>query len=292
MSSSIACQATHSIHSNRGLHNQSTTVRSRVFYLFHRFIKDTKSDIPVDVAIKLFDGIRDLLLIQVEIPDVEATDQPDLLTEAVNNPGLFDSQLYLFETAGLLVSLLCKAREQQAPLLLSVVKPLLDALSTSLLAVTKDPREILPILEVHHIIMALGNIAKGFPDYPSPPTEGYVLPPLEIFGQVAQAILVCLEAMNVFKIVRDAVCFVLLCWPRAYVLVDTICLRPYPGDNWPKCHALHPTVNDEPLSSLRAFGTGRFHEFYRSSDAQAPSQSDIIGIGFHSDSGYKPEGHV
>jgi len=193
----------------RGLHSQSSTVRSRVFYLFHRFIKDTKNDIPVDLAVNLLDGIRDVLTIQVEIPDLEDTDQQSLLTEAVNNPGLFDAQLYIFETAGILVSLLYKASEQQAPLLLSIVKPLLDGLSTSLHATTKDPREVLPILEVHHIIMALGNIAKGFPDYPSPVTEGYILPPLDIFGQVAQAILVCLEAMNVFKVVRDAVCSVL-----------------------------------------------------------------------------------
>jgi exportin-T len=34
---------------------------------------------------------------------------------------------------------------------------------------------------------------------------GYTLPPLEVFQQMAQAILVSLEVMKVHRIVRDAV---------------------------------------------------------------------------------------
>lgn len=157
----------------------------------------------------IVEGIRDLLTIEVQIPDPEDAEQQDLLIEAVNHPGLFEPQLYLFETVGVLLSLLFKTSEQQTSLLLSVVKPLLGELSVNLGITVKGPQDIVPILKVHHIIMALGNIAKGFPDYPTPLVEGYILPPLSVFGQVAQAILVCLEAMNVFKVVRDAVCKVI-----------------------------------------------------------------------------------
>lgn len=149
--------------------------------------------------------MRDLLSIQVELPELENPETQDMLIEAINNPGIFDSQLYLFETAGTLVSLLYKTPNQAATLLLSIVRPLLDELSASLQAV-KGVEDVVPILKVHHIIMALGNVAKGFPDYPSPVPEGYILPPLHVFSEVAQAILVSLEAMNVFKVVRDAVC--------------------------------------------------------------------------------------
>ncbi|CCM00091.1 uncharacterized protein FIBRA_02118 [Fibroporia radiculosa] len=189
----------------RGLHNSEIGLRSRVFYLFHRFIKEDRNEISVELALSLLEGMRDLLSIQIVLPELENPEQ-DILTEAINNPGIFDSQLYLFETAGTLVSLLYKTPEQAAALLLSVVKPLLDDLSINLRAV-KGMEDVVPILKVHHVIMALGNVAKGFPDYPSPVPEGYVMPPLEVFNQVAEAILVSLEAMNVFKVVRDATRF-------------------------------------------------------------------------------------
>lgn len=172
--------------------------------MFYRFIKDGRNDIPPDLSVNLLGGIRDLLAIQIELPELDDPEQ-DLLTEAINNPGMFDSQLYLFETAGILVNVLFRSKEQQTALLLSVVKPLLDDLSVNLQTSTKGTQDVVPIIKVHHIIMALGNIAKGFPDWPTPVPEGWIGPPLDVFGRVGQAILVCLEAMNVFKVVRDAV---------------------------------------------------------------------------------------
>lgn len=187
-----------------GLHNPEAAIRSRVFYLFHRFIREDRNEISPELAVSLLEGMRDLLDIQIELPELENPEQQDMLTEAVANPGIFDSQLYLFETAGTLISLLFKSPEQSSALLLSVMRPLMDELSLNLRAI-KGREDVVPILKVHHIIMALGNVAKGFPDYPSPVPPGYIAPPLEVFRQVTEAILVSLEAMNVFKVVRDAV---------------------------------------------------------------------------------------
>lgn len=189
----------------RGLHNENLNFRSRLFYLFHRFIKESRNEIPPHISGNIIDSMRDLLLIEVEIPAAEDT-EIDPLSEAIKN-SQFDSQLYLFETAGILTSLLCKTPTQQTAMLLSLVKPLMDDLSVSLQAFSKGGQDLLPIVKVHHIIMALGNIAKGFPDYPTSIPEGHILPPLEIFTEVAQAILVCLEAMNVYKPIRDATRF-------------------------------------------------------------------------------------
>ena len=143
-------------------------------------------------------------MIQVDLPELESPDQ-DLLTEAIKNPGIFDAQLYLFETVGTLVSLFYKIPGQRANLLSSIVNPLLEDLSRHL-QVAKSSNDVLAVVKVHHNIMALGNIAKGFPDYPSPVPEGYILPPVDVFTQAAQAILVSLEALNVFRPIRDAVC--------------------------------------------------------------------------------------
>jgi exportin-T len=189
--------------------NGNPSVRSRVFYLFYRFIKESRNDIPVEIAVSVIDSIRDLLHVFVKIPELEseAPTQQEILDEAMANPGIFDSQLYLFETVGILLSLLFKAHEQQSTLLLAIAQPLLDELSINLQIVTKGSQDVLPILKVHHVIVAVGSVVKGFPDYPSPLPEGYILPPLNVFGQIAEAILVCLEAMNVFKVVRDAVSY-------------------------------------------------------------------------------------
>jgi exportin-T len=172
-------------------------------------VKDNRNDLPQEILIDIIDGIRDLLEIHVELPELEDATQQELLDEAVAAPGLFDPQLYLYETTGILVSLMFKTPEREAAVLLSIVKPLLNDLSLGLLAATKNVPDVTTILKIHHLIMALGNIAKGFPDYPSPVPEGYILPPLDVFADIARAILLCLEAMNVFKVVRDAVNFLI-----------------------------------------------------------------------------------
>ena len=150
--------------------------------------------------------MRDLLPIVVEIPEPEEP-ETDLLSEAIKDP-TFSSQLYLYETTGTLCSLVFKTPQEQAAILLSLVKPLMDDLSMSFQAFRSNgSSDLVPIVRVHHVIMALGNIAKGFPDYPNPVPPNYILPPLEVFSEMARAILVCLEAMNIFKVIRDAV------WP-------------------------------------------------------------------------------
>ncbi|KAK7050996.1 pre-tRNA nuclear export protein [Paramarasmius palmivorus] len=191
---------------SRGIHNQNSSFRSRLYYLFYRFIKEERNDIPPQISVTIAESLRDLLTIQVVLPNPDDV-EVDMLTDAVKNSA-FDSQLYLFETVGILCSLLFKTPDQQKSLLLSFVKPLMDELSEALQAYRANGnQDLTSIVKVHHIIMALGNIAKGFPDYPSPLPVGYILPPLDVFAEIAQAMLVCLENMNVFKVTRDATRF-------------------------------------------------------------------------------------
>ncbi len=195
-----------------------------MFYLFHRFIKDNQREISLELAGTLLEGIRDTLVIRVELPEVDPNEPNDPLTEATSIP---DPQLYLFETVGTLVHLFFKTPEQSAALLLSVVTPLLEDLSANLQAF-EQKQDVLPIVKIHHIIMALGNIAKGFPDYPTPVPDDFVLPPLHVFRSVAQAILTSLGAMKKFKVVRDAVCQYLVHYQlpaKCSILADSIRLR-------------------------------------------------------------------
>ncbi|KAJ3496967.1 hypothetical protein NMY22_g19748 [Coprinellus aureogranulatus] len=189
---------------SRGLHNSNAAYRSRLFYLFHRFIKECRNEIQPEISVTIINNMRDLLPIEVEIPEPEEP-EADLLTETLKS-SMFDSQLYLFETIGILMSVV-KDPEQQGALLLSTVKPFMDELSANLQRFTAGTQDLVPVVKVHHIIMALGNISKGFPDYPASAPENYMVPAVKVFSEVAQAILVCLEAMNVLKPIRDATRF-------------------------------------------------------------------------------------
>ena len=187
------------------MHNQNKAVRSRVFYLFYKFLQTCRGEIPLELVPILLDAMRDVLSIQIDLPEPEPGEEPDplaLLSEAASAQ---DPQLYLFESVGILVSMLWKTPEQP-DVLLSFVRPLLDLLRSDLQSVkgVRGVQDVLPLLRIHHVVMALGNIARGFPDFPNPIPEGYVFSCLGIFREVAQAILVSLEAMKVFKVVRDA----------------------------------------------------------------------------------------
>lgn len=186
-------------------------MRSRLYYLFYKFIKENRQEIPIDLSSKIIDTMRDLLPIEAEMTPSDLEEgESDILGEIVRN-STFESQLYLFESAGILTSLNFKTPETQACLLLSLVKPLMNELSVNLRVVREkgwnkeDLDSLMPIVKIHHAIMALGNMAKGFPDYPTVIPEHYIMPPLDVFAEMAKAILECLEAMNVFKVIRDAV---------------------------------------------------------------------------------------
>lgn len=66
--------------------------------------------------LSILNGIGDLLILNVEMPD-EDSPQEDILEAAVNTSTLFDSQIYLFETVGNLLSLLNNAPTEQVALL-------------------------------------------------------------------------------------------------------------------------------------------------------------------------------
>lgn len=189
------------------MHHPETTARSRVYYLFYKFLKEDRNEITPELGLSLLEEFRDILTIQVDLPELESPEQ-DLLSEAVANSGIFDSQLYLFETAGMLISLSFKKPGECESLLQGVVQPLLRELSDALQRIS-SPQDVLHILKVHHTIMALGSVAKGFPDFPSPIPPDYIMPPIAVFREMTQAIVVSLEAMNVFKVVREAVSFFL-----------------------------------------------------------------------------------
>lgn len=117
------------------MHQSRKSGRGRVFYIFHRFIRELRSEMSESLIPSLLGSIEDLLALEIELPAPDSEDlssssagsspNPDqdansILEDAVRTSTLFDSQLWLFETTGTLISALVGANEGQQLSLLQV----------------------------------------------------------------------------------------------------------------------------------------------------------------------------
>ena len=63
---------------NRALHHSHSAVRSRAYYLLHRFIKDQKHEINPELATSILSRIADTLVIDVEFAQDETENWSEL----------------------------------------------------------------------------------------------------------------------------------------------------------------------------------------------------------------------
>lgn len=193
---------------SRGVYNPLTFARHRVWYLLSRFVKDVIHVLPLDYVDKVLSSLQDLLVVRAELPSVSADEDP--LIKATEIPSSFDSQLYLFESVGNLISLFIRspAPAQAVVLLKAVCDPLLAQLRGATEAWRQSNADLLQVLQVHHLMLALGNLAKGFP-------ENSTLPPandgsegqsgwLQVFRSVTEQILVVSGELSQCLIIREA----------------------------------------------------------------------------------------
>ncbi|KAG1171818.1 hypothetical protein G6F70_006195 [Rhizopus microsporus] len=180
---------------HRGLHHPLKQIRTRCWYLFHRFVKNLKPRMGPYVE-HVLSSIGDLLAIQAE-PVVETSTMDGMPIPAAST---FDSQLYLFETVGLLISLEGNDPMKQTEYLKIVLEPLVEGIQKSLSQPSDDE---LFMLQLHHYIMAIGSVAKGYPslDKPSEIREPWTL----VFVQATEIILSALQAYSQALVIRDAV---------------------------------------------------------------------------------------
>jgi exportin-T len=146
---------------------------------------------------------QDLLVINAELPDSEPPSEA-VLTKAASSSGLFESQLYLFETVGTLISILNQVPAEQVALLNAVLDPLLSQLEQSVRPSATSPADYNAVFTAHHLIMAIGNVAKGFPDLSArqPTAQGEWV---QGFRKATEAVLASAKIMAGFVVIRDAV---------------------------------------------------------------------------------------
>lgn len=193
----------------RLIHHNHVKLRTRSWYLFHRFAKHLRTQIG-NVAQTVIEAVSDLLPIKAELRQ-ERSDEDNISSdENEQSPdAIFNSQLYLYEAIGCICSTSAVPLDKQVLYVRSVMNPLFADLEAHLdPARNGDERAK---LQVHHILMALGTLARGFSDWsPGNLSSSSTPPPKEVseeFARASEAILVALETLNSSPDVRTAARF-------------------------------------------------------------------------------------
>ncbi|KAK3044945.1 pre-tRNA nuclear export protein, partial [Coniosporium uncinatum] len=144
-------------------HIDNTKVRLRSWYLFQRFVKPLKAHLA-DVAQTVIQATGDLLRITAEIPEDKSDDDEMSSEEAdQSSDAVFNSQLYLFEAVGCIASIPSIPVENKIFYAQSIMNPIFADMQQYLNnAKNNDERAI---LQLHHDIMAIGTLARGFTDW-------------------------------------------------------------------------------------------------------------------------------
>ncbi|CCD24462.1 Ran GTPase-binding protein LOS1 NDAI_0D01480 [Naumovozyma dairenensis CBS 421] len=183
--------------SNFGMFNKREKVRLRTWYLFTRLLKTTKPKFSVSVLSEIIAKLVPLLQIKVI----------NLNQDGTESDTTFDNQLYLFEGVGLLIG---GNSDSTYNILDEILTPLFTELEKCISAQSQD-RAI--ILQCHHILMAIGTLARGI--------HGGLVPEnqvnnalvskklidrslIEKFSNIAEVVLVTFSYFNKYENVRDA----------------------------------------------------------------------------------------
>ncbi|OCF35216.1 exportin-T [Kwoniella heveanensis BCC8398] len=188
----------------RGVHHPDEGVRRRCFYLFQKLCKDCRSEAVVEMVSPILESIRDLLVINAELPTAESPDESPL-AKATTGKTYAADQLYLFEAAGFLIYFTKSEPQKQMGLLEAIAGPLMSGMATGVDRYRSAPTDLQAVLQVHHHLMALGHFAKGFPTVTDSQVEA--LPYTPPFKQMTEALLQALDVMKSQRVVRDAARF-------------------------------------------------------------------------------------
>lgn len=104
----------------------------------------------------ILNSMGDLLVVQAE-PPVQTNTADGMPIPAAST---FDSQLYLFETVGILISLEGTDAMKETEYLKIVLEPLVEGIRKEMER-GYNPEDELYMLRLHHYIMAIGSVAKG-----------------------------------------------------------------------------------------------------------------------------------
>jgi exportin-T len=204
------------------------------------------------VSQTVIQAIGDLLTIKAELPDESGDDDMSSDEDDSSADALFTAQLYLFEAIGVIASTGSVPAENKILYARSVMEPLFADMERTLgPAKNGDERAV---LQIHHIIMALGTLSKGFSDWVTS-TPGSVSPVefSEEFVKVSEAILVALESLNSSMDIRTAA---RAAFARMIAVLGSRLLQQLP--RWIDGLLSRSSTKDEMSSFLRVLGQVTF----------------------------------
>ena len=190
----------------RGIHNNRPSVRHRVYYLFLRFVRETRDHFQPNFIRGILESMQDLLVVTAKLPAVEPNEDP--LEVAVSKSSAFDHQLNLFEACGVLLRTIRNQPNDQVLLLRALTEPLSKQLIDAVQQHQGNKADLQTILQIHHLFFALSNLAKGFPDLNNPGAAklNETMPWMTVFKDVTEQLLSALSAGDLrnHRVIRDA----------------------------------------------------------------------------------------
>lgn len=181
-----------------GIHSSTRRVQIRAWYLLYRFVKSVRGVLNANIAETLFNSVQPLLQIKAELPPQDG--DSEISGSQAAGAGSFDSQLYLFELCGLLLSnnkpspSLNETNrnntksniqnnsnavnfndfndntqtnkntlidpKKQLVLMRTLLQPIYTDVERQLSA--NNPTDVLIPIQVHHDLRALGTFARGY----------------------------------------------------------------------------------------------------------------------------------
>jgi len=182
-----------------GIHSNEARVQLRSWYLFERYLVKVQSNIaPMsDQILVAFTDLLEIRVITASNPPIQAPDS-DSDNESEHDV-FFDSQLYLFQAAGLLIALMDATK-------LEVAEALLQSLIANINENTRlAGSDQALVVSIHHTIMAIGDIAKGYDGAGDGSAMSRQSIGNRLFAPASEVILEALANFEESSLIRDAV---------------------------------------------------------------------------------------
>lgn len=192
--------------SNFGVFSDNEKVKYRSWYLFYRFIKMTKPSIDDYVTHSLIQTLLPLLEQNVEIISNKNKTLESIDLNLIEENGSFENQLYLFESIGLLITLM-KDQDQKITMIESVLQPIFLTLERSIGSISN--LTLPTLITVQHSLNSMGTIVKPFENEPLNSKLSQIL------SQISQVILITFESFINYNIIRSASQF---CMVRLFLI--------------------------------------------------------------------------
>jgi exportin-T len=138
-----------------GIHSNETQVQLRSWYLFERLLGKLQINVGTMLE-QILSALTDLLQIHVSSTSAMLESSDTDSESDSEHDVFFDSQLYLFQLVGLLIASMETSD-------LAIRQAVLVSLNANINQLVQNPSPDQPVvLSIHHTIMAIGNVAKGY----------------------------------------------------------------------------------------------------------------------------------